>query len=55
MLIGGAIGQAICMFIVALVGSQTPTGPDGEKSLGVGIGIVILLFSFIFFYKPSWG
>jgi hypothetical protein len=54
-LIGGAIGQAICMFTVALVGSQTPTGDDGSKSMGVGIGIVVLLFSFIFFYKPSWG
>lgn len=54
-LIGGAIGQAICMFTVALVGSQTPTGSDGSKSMGVAVGIVILLFAFIFFYKPSWG
>ena len=51
-LICGAIGQAVCMFVVALVGSQTSTGPNGEKSLGVGVGIVVLLFSFIFFYKP---
>lgn len=43
------------MFVVALVGSQTPTGPNGEKSTSVGVGIVIMLFSFIFFYKPSWG
>jgi nitrate/nitrite transporter NarK len=54
-LIAGAIGQAVCMFVVALVGSQTPTGENGSKSMGVAIGIVILLFSFIFFYKPSWG
>ncbi|KAI0081568.1 putative MFS sugar transporter [Panus rudis PR-1116 ss-1] len=54
-LIGGALGQAACMFAVSLVGSQTPTGPNGEKSIGVAVGIVILLFSFIVFYKPSWG
>lgn len=54
-LIGGALGQAACMFAVSLVGSQTPTGAQGQKSVGVGVGIVIILFSFIVFYKPSWG
>lgn len=54
-LIGGACGQALCMFIVSLVGSQTYTTPTGGKSMGVAVAIVILLFSFILFYKPSWG
>ncbi|CAE6389682.1 unnamed protein product [Rhizoctonia solani] len=54
-LVGGALGQALCMFIVTLVGSQTPTTPTGGKSMGVAVAIVILLFSFILFYKPSWG
>lgn len=54
-LIGGALGQALCMFIVSLVGSQTATTASGGKSNGVAIAIVILLFSFILFYKPSWG
>jgi MFS family permease len=50
----GAIGQGLCMVIVATVETQTPDY-DGAKSLSVGIAIVFLLFLFIFFYKPSWG
>ena len=54
-LIGGAIGQAACMLAVSLVGTLTPTTPDGGKSMSVSIAIVFLLFLFIVFYKPSWG
>jgi MFS family permease len=53
--IGGAIGMAVCMLGVALVGLETPDTATGGKSRPVGISIVFLLFLFIFFYKPSWG
>ncbi|ORY79779.1 general substrate transporter [Leucosporidium creatinivorum] len=53
LLAGGAAGQAICMLIVALVGTLTPGGTS--KSEPVGISIVFLLFLFILFYKPTWG
>lgn len=49
----GAVGMAVCMLIVAVVGLSTP-GTD-VKSEPVGISIVFLLFLFIFFYKPTWG
>ncbi|CAJ2513067.1 Uu.00g011860.m01.CDS01 [Anthostomella pinea] len=59
LLIVGAIGMAICMMIVPIVGATTPNvvGADGKltKTQPVGISIVFLLFLFIFFYKPSWG
>lgn len=51
----GAIGMSMCMLIVTLVGSKTPTGTDGSKTHPVAISIVFLLFLFTFFYKPSWG
>jgi predicted MFS family arabinose efflux permease len=69
--IGGAIGMALCMLIVPLIGEQTystflfilisstgletPTLAGGTKTEPVGIAIVFMLFLFIFFYKPSWG
>lgn len=53
--IGGAIGMAICMLIVPLIGMETPNTPEGGKTEPVGIAIVAMLFLFIFFYKPSWG
>jgi sugar porter (SP) family MFS transporter len=55
LLILGAIGMAICMFVVAPVETLTPTYANGAKSESVGIAIVFLFFLFIFFYKPSWG
>lgn len=55
LLIVGAVGMAMCMLIVASVGTATPTGDGGSKSHPVGISIVFLLFFFTFFYKPSWG
>ncbi|KAF2094505.1 putative MFS sugar transporter [Rhizodiscina lignyota] len=51
----GAVGMAMCMIIVASVGTATPTGAGGAKTQPVGISIVFLLFFFSFFYKPSWG
>ena len=51
----GAIGMALCMMSVAVVGLKTPDTKAGGKSEPVGIAIVFLLFLFIFFYKPSWG
>ena len=54
-LVGGALGQAACMLAVSLVGTLTPTTPEGGKSMSVSIAIVFLLFLFIVFYKPSWG
>lgn len=54
-LVVGAIGQAVCMLAVSLVGTLTPTTPDGGKSMNVAISIVFLLFFFIVFYKPAWG
>ncbi|KAI1334911.1 general substrate transporter [Xylariaceae sp. FL0016] len=59
LLIVGAIGMAICMMIVPVIGLTTPDVIDEDgtstKSQPVGISIVFLLFLFIFFYKPSWG
>lgn len=49
----GAIGMALCMMCVGVVGLTTPG--TTSKSEPVGISIVFLLFFFIFFYKPSWG
>lgn len=49
----GAVGMALCMMLVAVVGLATPG--TSTKSEPVGIAIVFLLFLFIFFYKPSWG
>lgn len=53
MFIVGAIGMALCMMVVGIVGLTTPG--TTSKSEPVGISIVFLLFLFIFFYKPSWG
>lgn len=53
MFIVGAIGMALCMMVVGVVGLTTPG--TTSKSEPVGISIVFLLFLFIFFYKPSWG
>ncbi|PVH81735.1 general substrate transporter [Cadophora sp. DSE1049] len=50
----GALGMAMCMFLVAIVGLKTPN-VNGTKTESVGIALVFLLFLFIFFYKPSWG
>ncbi|RBR08203.1 uncharacterized protein FIESC28_10395 [Fusarium coffeatum] len=47
----GAIGMAVCMLIVPVIGLATPD-PKTEPS---AIGIVVMLYLFIFFYKPSWG
>lgn len=56
----GAIGMAICMLIVPLIGLETPdiyvaATKKSHKSTPVGIAITAMLFLFIFFYKPSWG
>ncbi|KAK3203850.1 hypothetical protein GRF29_106g871128 [Pseudopithomyces chartarum] len=51
----GGIGMALCMLVVAAVGSETPTLPGDSKTQPVGISIVFLMFLFAFFYKPSWG
>ncbi|OAF62624.1 hypothetical protein VC83_01120 [Pseudogymnoascus destructans] len=58
----GAIGMAVCMLAVALVGTKTKTiyymakgVSKPTKAEPVGIAITFLLFLFIFFYKPSWG
>ena len=51
----GALGMAVCMLCVSLVGLESPTLAGGVKTQPVGISIVFLLFLFIFFYKPSWG
>jgi MFS family permease len=51
----GALGMAVCMLCVSLVGLESPTLAGGLKTQPVGISIVFLLFLFIFFYKPSWG
>ncbi|KAF4980682.1 hypothetical protein FZEAL_3350 [Fusarium zealandicum] len=55
LLMVGAMGMAICMLIVGVVGLKTPTYGDDVKSEPVGISIVFLFFLFAFFYKPSWG
>jgi MFS family permease len=54
LLMVGAVGMAVCMLVVPVVGLATPT-VNGVKTQSVGIGIVFLLFLFTFFYKPSWG
>lgn len=53
MFIVGAIGMALCMLCVSVVGIATPG--TTSKTEPVGISIVFLLFLFIFFYKPTWG
>lgn len=55
LLIVGGIGMAMCMLIVAAVGTETPNLAGGSKTQPVGISLVFLLFLFAFFYKPSWG
>ncbi|KAH6898631.1 general substrate transporter [Thelonectria olida] len=50
----GAIGMAVCMLIVPVIGLATPD-VNGTKDEATAIGIVVMLFLFIFFYKPSWG
>ena len=47
--------MAVCMLVVATVGTQTPSLAGGAKLHSVAISIVFLLFLYIFFYKPSWG
>jgi formate hydrogenlyase subunit 3/multisubunit Na+/H+ antiporter MnhD subunit len=56
----GAIGMAICMLSVAIVGTKTETlyytvsgALKPTKTQPVGIAITFLLFLFIFFYKVS--
>lgn len=51
----GALGMALCMLLVPIVGLTTPDTAKGGKEEPVGIAIVFLLFLFIFFYKPTWG
>jgi Sugar (and other) transporter len=51
----GALGMAVCMFCVSLVGTHTPTTKNGGKTEPVGIALTFLFFLFAFFYKPSWG
>jgi MFS family permease len=55
LLLIGAAGMSICMFIVAAVVTETPNLADGSKERSVGIATVFLMFFFAFFYKPSWG
>lgn len=55
LLLIGAAGMSVCMFIVAAVVTKTPNLPDGAKDKPVGIATVFLMFLFAFFYKPSWG
>ncbi|KFA50123.1 hypothetical protein S40293_06380 [Stachybotrys chartarum IBT 40293] len=55
LLMVGAVGMALCMLLVAVVGLTTPTLPGDTKSEPVGIAIVFLFFLFALFYKPSWG
>ncbi|KAF5025016.1 hypothetical protein F66182_2884 [Fusarium sp. NRRL 66182] len=47
----GAVGMAVCMLIVPVIGLATPD----PKTEPTAIGIVVMLYLFIFFYKPSWG
>ena len=47
LLIVGGIGMGICMIIVALVETQTPTLDDGSKTHSIAIATVFLLFLFI--------
>jgi Sugar (and other) transporter len=63
----GAVGMAICMLIVASVGTFTPfyttqaateltsNKLTGTKARPVAYAITFLLFLFSLFYKPSWG
>ncbi|KAL2784673.1 general substrate transporter [Aspergillus keveii] len=55
LLLIGAAGMSMCMFIVAAVVTETPDLADGAKSKPVGIATVFLMFLFALFYKPSWG
>jgi MFS family permease len=55
LLLIGAAGMSLCMFIVAAVVTETPELGDGAKSKPVGIATVFLMFLFALFYKPSWG
>lgn len=55
LLLIGAAGMSVCMFIVAAVVTETPNLADGSKEKSVGIATVFLMFLFAFFYKPSWG
>ncbi len=55
LLIIGALGMALAMFITTIIGLKSPDTPDGTKTPPIGIAMVTMLFIFMFFYKPSWG
>ncbi len=46
----GGIGMGVCMLIVAIVGTKTPS-PHGAKTHPVGIALVFVIFLFAFFCK----
>ncbi|KAI9332443.1 MFS sugar transporter-like protein [Zopfochytrium polystomum] len=53
-LVVGALGMAVSMLIVSVVGMVTEANGTLYQ-MGTGIGLVSMFFVFIFFYKPSWG
>lgn len=55
LLMVGAVGMAVCMLIIPVVGQLTPDEANGGKAQPVGIAFTFLFFLFAFFYKPSWG
>jgi sugar porter (SP) family MFS transporter len=54
LLLIGAAGQALSMFLVATVVTQTPKA-HGTFTYSVGIAAVLFVFLYNLFYQASWG
>jgi Sugar (and other) transporter len=55
LLLTGAVGQALSMFLVATVVTQAPRHSDGSYTYGVGVSSVVFVFLYNLFYQSSWG
>ncbi|KAJ9645723.1 hypothetical protein H2199_002763 [Coniosporium tulheliwenetii] len=50
LLIYGAIGMAVCEFLVAIIGTAT-----GEGSRAAGLCLIVFVCFYIFFFASTWG
>ncbi|KAK9489352.1 general substrate transporter [Lipomyces doorenjongii] len=55
LLLIGAVGQALAMFLVATVVTQTPKEANGDYKYSIGIASVLFVFLYNLFYQFSWG
>ncbi|KAK9235400.1 putative quinate permease [Lipomyces kononenkoae] len=55
LLLIGAVGQALAMFLVATVVTQTPRQANGDYRYSIGVASVFFVFLYNLFYQFSWG